>query len=299
MNTKKLFSGLGWGYIIFMLLTLVFQLIFMRPFAFLKKEMSTDFLMLISEIAMYGCAFPVFYLWIRRFSKWGMEKKKTLPMGTFFLWLLFSFGMSYLGNIIGQILMYAVTVVTGTPIENPVNIMIQELNIGSLFFYVVIIAPLMEELIFRKLLIDRIIPYGQKAAVIISGIAFGLFHGNFYQFFYACFLGMIFAYIYTKTGTMWYGVAIHAIINFAGGIVSAFALTQLKEGSPVAMLVLMLYGILMIVSILAAIVLLCIFAPKTSFFPGWSEEAGKGLWKKMLFTPGVLLYVIMCIIMFI
>ena len=44
---------------------------------------------------------------------------------------------------------------------------------------------------FRKLLIDRIVPFGQRVAVVVSGLAFGLFHGNFYQFFYAFSLGAV------------------------------------------------------------------------------------------------------------
>ena len=46
----------------------------------------------------------------------------------------------------------------------------------------VIIAPVMEELVFRKYLVDRLVPYGQKTAVVLSGLFFGLFHGNFISF---------------------------------------------------------------------------------------------------------------------
>ena len=34
----------------------------------------------------------------------------------------------------------------------------------------VIIAPVMEELVFRKYLVDRLVPYGQKTAVVLSGL---------------------------------------------------------------------------------------------------------------------------------
>ena len=53
------------------------------------------------------------------------------------------------------------------------------------FTFSVVLAPVMEELIFRKVLIDRTIVYGDKAAVVLSGLLFGVFHGNFHQFFYA------------------------------------------------------------------------------------------------------------------
>ena len=47
----------------------------------------------------------------------------------------------------------------------------------------VIMAPVVEELFFRKLVMDRLLGYGQKTAIIISGIMFGMAHGNFSQFF--------------------------------------------------------------------------------------------------------------------
>ena len=48
---------------------------------------------------------------------------------------------------------------------------------------------------FRKLIIDRMSIYGDKLAIIVSSIAFGLFHGNFYQIFYATLIGFILGYV--------------------------------------------------------------------------------------------------------
>ena len=38
---------------------------------------------------------------------------------------------------------------------------------------------------------DRLLGYGQKTAIIISGIMFGMAHGNFSQFFYAFGIGIL------------------------------------------------------------------------------------------------------------
>ena len=298
MNIKKLFSGIGWGYVLFVVLMYAFQYLFVLPLALAGMNPGVPVLMLISEFAMYGCAFPLFYLWMRRLPKWKMRDKKKLPPGQFFLWILFSFGAGYLTNIIGQLLIYAVSTITGMTMDNPVNQMLETLGPGSLLLYVVIIAPLMEELIFRKLLIDRIIPYGQKTAIIISGVAFGLFHGNFFQFFYACVLGMIFAYLYTETGTMWYGVIIHAIINFTSGFLTTMIPAEANPVNPVVAAWLLFYGTVMIFSMVVAITLFCIYARKVKFYPGWAEDSGTGFWRKMLFAPGVIGYLIMCVIMF-
>lgn len=52
-----------------------------------------------------------------------------------------------------------------------------------------IIGPIFEEILFRKILIDKTIKYGARISIIISALLFGLFHGNVNQFFYAFLMG--------------------------------------------------------------------------------------------------------------
>ena len=70
---------------------------------------------------------------------------------------------------------------------------------------------------FRKQLIDHTRKYGEKTAILLSGLAFGLFHMNLFQFFYAFLLGVMFGYIYMRTSKLRYSTAMHMIINFNGG----------------------------------------------------------------------------------
>jgi membrane protease YdiL (CAAX protease family) len=76
----------------------------------------------------------------------------------------------------------------------------------------------MEELIFRKWLVDRLSPLGGTTTILISGLFFGLFHGNLDQFFYAALIGAFLAYIYLNTGKIWHTMLIHAVLNFFGGV---------------------------------------------------------------------------------
>ena len=47
-------------------------------------------------------------------------------------------------------------------------------------------------LLFRRLLVDRMVKYGEATAVLFSGLMFALFHGNLNQFVYAFTLGVFF-----------------------------------------------------------------------------------------------------------
>ena len=61
-------------------------------------------------------------------------------------------------------------------------------------------APIVEELTFRKALLDGLHGTHEGYAAVISGLLFGLMHGNHMQFFLAFFLGMLFAMVYQRTG---------------------------------------------------------------------------------------------------
>ena len=88
----------------------------------------------------------------------------------------------------------------------------------EMVFAFVVLAPVFEELVFRKVLVDRVLPYGEWPAILFSGVTFGLFHGNLTQFFYAFLLGMMLAYVYVRTGNILYTMGLHACINFLGGV---------------------------------------------------------------------------------
>ncbi|MGL5437378.1 MAG: lysostaphin resistance A-like protein [Lachnospiraceae bacterium] len=288
MDIKKQFSRIGWAYVLFLLMTVVAQIVVGLILRYKTGwYYNLEVQMLASQFAMYGCGFPVFYALMRRIPSWRMSQPKEISVGNFVLCVAFCFGFSYIGGIIGQILMVLVNEATNSMITNPVDDMISELSPWVLVLTTVVIAPVMEEVMFRKILIDRIIPFGQKAAVIVSGISFGLFHGNFYQFFYACILGMIFAYIYSHTGKIRYTIILHMIINFVGGLIPVLLNVESE--------MLFWMGGCMI----TAIVLSCVYARRITFFPGWENGSGSGIVKRIMTAPGVIGFLVLCIIMFV
>jgi membrane protease YdiL (CAAX protease family) len=80
----------------------------------------------------------------------------------------------------------------------------------------VVLAPLSEELIFRGMMYRRIRNYlGVPAGVLLSAVAFGIYHANMVQFIYAAVLGILFALLYEKTRTLIVPILCHAAANAA------------------------------------------------------------------------------------
>ena len=78
---------------------------------------------------------------------------------------------------------------------------------------VCISAPIAEEFIFRKFLIDRLAIYSKTLAIFASGIIFGIFHNNIHQFFGTMFLGWSLAYSYVETGNILIPISYHMFEN--------------------------------------------------------------------------------------
>lgn len=98
--------------------------------------------------------------------------------------------LMYIGNIIGTIITSVLGSGTGLDFTAPVEEMISGSNLLSVFVFSVLLAPLVEEYLFRKLLIDRLIVTGDKTAIIVTSLIFAVMHGNISQFCYTFAVGL-------------------------------------------------------------------------------------------------------------
>lgn len=61
--------------------------------------------------------------------------------------------------------------------------------------YSCIVAPIIEECIYRGAVLRSLEKYGRGFSILASAILFGLMHGNFYQIFMATIVGIILGYL--------------------------------------------------------------------------------------------------------
>lgn len=89
-----------------------------------------------------------------------------------------------------------------------------------LFFYLVIAAPVIEELMFRGTAMNLLAPVSRKFALFASALLFGLMHSNFNQIFNGFLLGLLLGYIALKSGSVITSVLCHMTANLNAALVS-------------------------------------------------------------------------------
>lgn len=186
------------------------------------------FIWLLSLLPVYGVALPIFYLLLPKpVGNLPPVERKKMGVGSLIAALTMCICALYAGNLIGSNLSVAISELLGKNAINPVSSLVGEgiVPLIATVLFGVILGPMGEELIFRRLLTDRLTPFGEGVTVLFSGLAFGLFHGNLFQFFYAFFVGCLLAFIRIRTGRDLYNILLHSALNFFGMVVSPALLT--------------------------------------------------------------------------
>lgn len=216
---RRRLSRVGWGVLLYLVATQVLGGIL----ALIPGVKENIYLLMgVNEVVSYGLAPLVLWLLIRPLPK-GTGPGLSLSPKAFVRTALFCLGATYLFNLLTTLIMLAIEALSGGSTGNLLENVANQAPMGLYLVIVGLIAPVMEELIFRKLLLDRLRPFGDRWAILISGVAFGLFHMNLYQFFYATVLGFIFGGIALKTGKIWHTMVLHAIVNLSSPAITALS----------------------------------------------------------------------------
>lgn len=315
LQAKKDFSRFGLALFAIGILTVLVQLLLSLLWnlalhdTVLGRFDLTQWIMTIAP--MYLVAMPVGYGIMKKIPPESGEKQR-LTFGRFLVLLLICLPVMYGGNYIGTFLS---ALLSGGTAENSV-VNFATSNLLYSFIFTVLLAPFVEEFLFRKQIIDRLGKYGEKTAMFFSAVTFGLFHMNLFQFFYAFGLGLIFAYVYTRTRMLRYPVIMHMIINFMGGVLAPYLLANLdmdlmekaalgnattEEMSRLLgpLLGFYAYTLLLLTGIVLGVVFL-ILRWKKRIIRGTSHQLFFGDVKKTVYgNLGMILFMLFCLVMII
>ena len=281
---RERFSRLGWALAAQMAAMLAVQTALLLAAQVLAPVLvrSGVFLWLVSVLSAYGAGVPAAWLVLRGTEEAPPQPGAPLGPGRFFRSYLAGLGLMYLVNLATLALMGLVGLLRGQTVENPVDNMADYPLVLNLLLGCVI-APVCEEYLFRGLLLNRLRPYGERFAVWASALCFGLFHGNFSQFFYACAIGVLFAGVVLKTGRLRQAMLLHALINFVGtGLIPL--LSGLGEAGD------WLLTLLVLAAMFVGLAFLPAMRREFSPAPGWKGLTAGEAWRCFLANPGMLCF---------
>lgn len=213
------------------------------------------FLFLASYVPLYVVAFPIVLLILRPIASApeGAQQVRPTRLGGkgFVMLVLTAYGVAYLGNIVSMLLTTLISAIKGSEVINPLLYMVEDSGLLATFVFMVIVAPIMEELLFRQILYKKLLPYGNKTYVFFTAITFALLHGNINQLIYAFMLGIVFAGVRIYTGSVKPCIALHMIINFLGSVLPLLLVADVEENP----LGLGLYGLCLLAVVILGLVL--------------------------------------------
>lgn len=127
----------------------------------------------------------------------------------------------------------------------------EEIATPLLTMYICIVGPVLEELIYRGVVLRRLLPGGARQAILLSALCFGLMHHDLYQGLSAFWGGLVFGY-----AALHYGLGASIGLHIAGNSI-AVALPLLRQaGTPGALATLALVFVPVVIAATGGIRLL-------------------------------------------
>ena len=262
VNVKSVFSIVGLAAAVLGVVVNLVQMIIITIFNKVNPVFETNgwFRYLLIAVSFYLIGFPICCLILKSIPDGPKREEENLTFGGFIKFFLISYFIMVLLNLFTTGFLWIVGNFKEADVVNPLESVLSNSSIWATIIFAGILSPIIEEVLFRGVMLNKLRTYGDKIAIITTALLFGLFHENFSQFFYAVGLGMIFAYVTLKTGTIKYSIGLHIMINMMGSVIG----TQVLNST----IATMICGIVVWVFVIAGLILFIKDFKKTSLLPG-------------------------------
>ena len=149
-------------------------------------------------------SFPIIYYFVKTYKKYEYFKtNKKLNAKDFSVYFALAF---WIGNFFS----FLIVLMSSHKGRTPVVAIYEPLYTDIIM--TVFVAPVLEEIVFRGVIMNNLKKYGIKTAIIINSIFFALSHYNTDMIIPAFFTGIIFSYVAYKY-SIEYSILIHFFIN--------------------------------------------------------------------------------------
>jgi len=182
----------------------------------IQGSMSADVILIFQTIASLVCAL-IFGLWYYKkiVNKNRTDVKKAFE-GQTVLWII----LLAIGMQLGITIMMNLFGLAFPNIFDQYDSHMELIGTGTTFIsfiYIILIAPISEEFIFRGVILNKgkkVIPF--MYANILQALLFGIMHFNIVQGIYAFVLGLVIGIVYEKRQSILVPIVLHMIFNLSG-----------------------------------------------------------------------------------
>ena len=158
----------------------------------------------IFRIHRWILSFPIIYYFVKTYKKYEYFKtNEKLNAKDFSVYFALAF---WIGNFFS----FLIVLMSSHKGRTPVVAIYEPLYTDIIM--TVFVAPVLEEIVFRGVIMNNLKKYGIKTAIIINSIFFALSHYNTDMIIPAFFTGIIFSYVAYKY-SIEYSILIHFFIN--------------------------------------------------------------------------------------
>ena len=164
-------------------------------------------------------SFPIIYYFVKTYKKYEYFKtNKKLNAKDFSVYFALAF---WIGNFFS----FLIVLMSSHKGRTPVVAIYESLYTDIIM--TVFVAPVLEEIVFRGVIMNNLKKYGIKTAIIINSIFFALSHYNTDMIIPAFFTGIIFSYVAYKYSIK-YSILIHFLLNTITQILQVIILSKIE-----------------------------------------------------------------------
>ncbi|HHX62842.1 MAG TPA: CPBP family intramembrane metalloprotease [Epulopiscium sp.] len=295
VERKRVLVKIGFALFAMVLAVIVVQLILGALISQVAPGMENSpwFIGILIGIPFYCVGFPIFLGMMKKVPDGPKGETKKMSLGHLIVMFFICMAAVYIFNIVGLAINAIIGLIKGANVLNPLMEVLDSSGMIATIIFVGILSPIIEEVVFRGVLLNKLRGYGDKTAIWFTALTFALFHGNLSQFFYAFVLGLFFGYIAIKTNTIRYTVILHIVINMLGSVMMpALALS----GNDI---LIGISGLFIIIMFIVGIILFIVNVKKVKL-EAEETEIDPEIRKKLTYwNVGMLLYYAACLLLFV
>ncbi|MBG9980399.1 CPBP family intramembrane glutamic endopeptidase [Facklamia lactis] len=178
---------------------------------------------IIGMLILYGLGLFIFVTMIRPISN-SKINNETMSVKTILMCFILQFSALLVHFITANIF----SKITGSELEGSSL----ETLTPYMLFILLIFNPIIEEFVFRKLFALKLLKHGEIFYILSSSFCFAIVHGvslGIPSIIYTFLLGLIWSYIYVKTGNFILIILMHSLSNFFGSVLPQYLLSLSLE----------------------------------------------------------------------